>query len=185
MIIEATVQVDLGPLSKFSAQLESDLSLSSSGPIRKAFKQWAARYRAFLQERFSRLSRGGGEWPPLSPATIAGRKQGKGSKKFAAGTVAILIDTGTLWGALDPTFTGKPGQLEDDIPFGIEVGFGGRKLHPGSSSLTVEDIAMFHQLGGPHLPQRTIVVPPDDALKQHMAGDMERAIKQLAKESGC
>jgi hypothetical protein len=49
-----------------------------SRPIQDMLKQWAARYRSFAQKRFLTFSRGGSDetgtpWPPLKPATIAGR----------------------------------------------------------------------------------------------------------------
>lgn len=72
----ASVQVDLGRLKRLAAVVEGDLANSSDGPVRKAMRQWAARYRAFLQERFDKYSKGGGDWPPLKYK----RKRGGKSK---------------------------------------------------------------------------------------------------------
>lgn len=214
-MITATVIIDLGPLKKFKVALENDLRRSANGHIRAAFKKWAARYRAFLRERFSIQSRGGGEWPPLALSTqMAGRRgklyrkarnaflRGKlqkfvsadgkvkskrvFAKTFVAPKVAILIDTGTLFGSLDPVFKGKPGQYEEDVDYGIAVGYGNRSLHPSGNkaALTVEDIAMFHQRGGRNLPQRKIIVPPDQATMDGMAKDMQTALERMIKETG-
>jgi len=191
-MITATVTIDLGPLVKFKTALENDLRRSSNKHIRAAFKKWAARYRAFLRERYSILSRGGGEWPPLATSTLLGRrgyraalKKATKKKKFVAPKVAILIDTGTLFGSLDPVFKGKPGQFEHDIDYGISVGYGGNGPHPSSPALTVQQIAMFHQKGGPRLPQRTIIVPPDQITMDGMAKDMTEALIRMSKETGC
>lgn len=171
-----TVTIDLKPLKRFQRQLKNDLRGSGQGPVRAAMKQWGARYRAFVQRRFKRNSRGGGGWPPLAASTIR-RRRGKRSK------VAILIDTGTLFRALDPVFNRKPGQIQEDIPFGVRVGYGGPGQHP-SGKLTVADIAEFHQKGGGHLPQRKIIVPPDANTTAAMRRDMERALKRMIDSTG-
>lgn len=46
-----------------------------------ALKKIGAIYRSFAMQRFSRLSRGGGEWPDLAESTIRRRRKGKGSKR--------------------------------------------------------------------------------------------------------
>lgn len=173
------VRVDLGPLRKFEAAVGR-----ADGPVRAAMKQWAARYRGFLQERFVKFSRGGGDWKPLAESTLARRRKGRGSSRFAAGTVAILRDTGTLFASLDPVFRSAPGQLEKQDSFGVDVGFGGPQLHPSGQGVTVADVASFHQTGGPRLPKREIVVDPDARTLAAMKTDMERALRRLAKETG-
>lgn len=230
-MITATVKVDLGPLVRFKSTLEAELAGTSNRYIGVAYKQWGVRYRSFLRERYSRLSRGGGEWPHLALATLRARDRGKfkrkkvkaylatrqtelsvlrskfkGSKLAKQNAIrgfnkithddlstlfgakaAILIDTGTLFASFSPTFSGAPGQLEKKIPFGVEVGYGGRQLHPsgGKHALTVEQIAEFHQLGNPpKLPQRKLIVPPDDATLKGMTEDLERAINKMGRDSG-
>lgn len=181
-MVEGTVHVDLEPLRAYRSALEADLRLRANGPVRKAFKQWAARYRAFLRERFSTYSRGGGDWKALAPSTIARRRKGKGSKQFAVGTAAILIDKAIMFAALDPVFKGKPGQLEEPIDFGIRVGFGGGGQH-GTDTITVARLAAIHD-SGDGVPQRKIVVSPDQKTINGMRSDMERANQQLLKETG-
>lgn len=134
---------------------------------RSVFNGWAARYRGFARERFSRLSRGvGGEWPALKPATIARRRKGKGPGSAAS----ILIDSGTMFAALDPQVQ-RPGALEDPLRNGIRVGFGGPDRHP-TGDATIADIAGFHQLGAGTLPKREIIVEPPTIVTEAMAMDV-------------
>lgn len=161
----ATVKVDLSGLIKYKSTVAKDLRNASNGPIKDALKQWAIRYRSFVQRRFATYSRGGGNWQPL---------------KYRRGS--ILRDTGTLFTALEPTFTGKPGALEQAIPFGIRVGYGGYAKHKGTSNdLTIAAIAEFHQLGMGFNPVREMIVEPDAQVVASMAKDMERALKKLAE----
>jgi hypothetical protein len=181
-VVNGTVVVDLGPLRAYRSQLEADLRRRANGPVRRAFKQWAARYRSFLRERFSLYSRGGGDWKPLAESTIKRRRKGRGTKRFAAGTTAILIDKSIMFAALDPVFKNKPGQLQEDIDFGIRVGFGGTGKHD-VDSFTVGDLASWHDAGD-GVPQRKIIVAPDDRTQDGMRSDMERANATLIKQTG-
>jgi hypothetical protein len=128
------------------------------------YHQWAARYRAFLQHRFVLHSRGGGDWPPLK------RKRKRGAKKRAA----ILRDTNTLFNVLSVAFVNNPGQLQENIPDGIRVGFGGSGLHPGKGTMTVARLAEIHHFGLGNMPERQIIVDPDDEVQRKMASDVER-----------
>lgn len=171
--ISATVRVDLGPLAEFKAHFEGDLRHAGNGPVRKAFKQWAARYRSFIQERFVLFSRGGGDWPPLKHPRRRGNKD----------KAAILRDTGTLFAALSPTFQKKPGALQEDIDFGIRIGYGGPGRYANGGAATVADIAGFHQVGAGFLPVRKIIVEPSVNVLEQMAGDMNRALGTLLKDT--
>lgn len=91
----------------------------------------------------------------------------------------ILRDTGTLFAVLSPTFSGIAGQYEEDIPFGIRVGYGGNAGHPSAKKATIADIANYHQTGAGHLPVRTIIVAPSQAVVAQMTEIMQRAIKVL------
>jgi hypothetical protein len=88
-----------------------------------------------------------------------------------------------MFTALSPTFTNKPGSLEQDIQYGIRVGYGGPQRHstggPGGTA-TIADIASFHQNGAGRLPQRQIIVPPPSHVITKMGEDMQRAIDKLA-----
>lgn len=164
-----TVKLNLGPLLKLKKGLPD-----------RVFKQWAARYRGFVRNRFTTFARGGGNWPALAPSTIKRRRQGtkKGkrkSKRNKRGTgriASILWDTGTLLGALAIRFRNAPGQLQRKIRNGIRVGFGGPARHPKGKA-TIADIARFHN-DGLGVPQRKIIVQPDAATKRGMASDVER-----------
>jgi len=92
--------------------------------------------------------------------------------------IAILRDTGLLFAALTPEFVGAEGQYQLDVEDGVLVGFGGPGAHPDGKA-TIADIAGFHQSGSGRLPQRRIVVPPDDQTQAAMQGDMRRAIDRL------
>jgi hypothetical protein len=86
-----------------------------------------------------------------------------------------------LFEALSPTL-GTPGQLQEDIPFGVRVGYGGPAMHPGGK-ITIAGLAAIHQGGLGHVPKREIIVPPDDRTISLMAGDMQRAIRKLTDEA--
>jgi hypothetical protein len=196
MLGPATVTVDLKSLKDFRTELTKP---SPAAPIVRALKQWAARYRSFVRERFDTYSKGGGTWKPLALSTIYARRHRKSTarkiKKMRkegasegdirdVANVSILRDTGTLFAALHPTF-GKPGQVEEMTEFGVKVGFGGAALHPNGQGVTIADIASFHQFGHmPYLPQREILVPPDVMTQLGMNDDMEKALEKLQKETG-
>jgi len=226
------VRVNLAPLLRYRDRIAQGLAGGGDGnPIRRAFRQWAHIYRAFLQRRFNRFSRGGGDWKPLAKSTILGRRASRGGTRRqkitrarktearaasrldkltakgqggsekadrARGQIAraaktireqptmagisILRDKGLLFNVTAPDFTGAPGQLQEDIPFGMRVGFGGPARHPDGTA-TIADIAGFHQKGGPHLPIRKIIVPPDDPTQRKMASVMDTALQTLAGEA--
>lgn len=171
--IDAKVTIDLKPLGRFRYLIDRDLNRSGNGPVAKALNQWAVRYRGYIQERFARLSRGGGGvWPPLKPSTIAGRR--KGSK-------SILRDTGTLFAALSPIFRKNPGQYQKRIPGGIRVGYGTTAKHP-SGKISVAKLAKIHNDGLGRVPKRVIMVQPSQQVKTAMVGDMRRAIARILNE---
>lgn len=293
MQLQANVKIDLRELKKFDQDLAKGLQ-NKSGPIGQALKQWGFRYRSFVQERFDKYSKGGGDWKPLADITKLRRRKGKKAagklrlrkfKKRTKGATksvltnkgksktvnidrhkggkkahntrtklrdlrrelvdtslrsdlspkqkrakvkrlmkrintvrkraakqhksarisrananirasnrkeisrwlkeskhSILRDTGTLFAALSPTFTNKPGAIEENIPFGIRVGYGGPARHTDGESKsppTIADIASFHQNGVGRLPKREIIVAPDSKTIRGMIGDMERAVDKL------
>lgn len=169
--ISATVTVDLQALARFEHLFLQDLRTPAAGPLRKAMKKWNARYRSFVTDRYDRFSKGGGDWPPIK-------------YKRKRGGHTILRDTNTMFTALAPTATAKPGSITEDIPFGIRVGYGGPMKHPGGNA-TIADIASFHQLGKGFLPARKTIVPPDASTLTAMSGDMDVAMSELKRETGC
>lgn len=174
-MIKATVKVDLSALQEFKERINKDLRSGGQeiggSPINNAVKQWAVRYREFIRERFLLFSRGGGNWKPLKASTVRKKK----------GSRIILRDTGQLFNALEPVFTGKPGALEQKIPFGVRVGYGGPGIYTKKYGgvATIADIASFHQTGAGYLPKREIIVPPDQRTVNLMRQDIERALDKL------
>lgn len=178
IMLESTINVNLNGLEKFQDDIDSQLN-SGNGPVNDALKLWAIRYRSYIQLRFDTFSRGGGNWRDLSPAT---KKARRGNKKAKSRTFAILRDTGTLFAALNPVFSGAPGALQEQIPFGIRVGYGGPQTYQKGTRATIADVASFHQNGvEPRLPKREIIVTPDEHLLDLMSKDMTRALNALAE----
>lgn len=178
---DKTVKINLEPLRRFRKTIEDDLRGGGSGPVRKALKQWAVIFFTFTLNRFKSHSRGGGDWKPLKPSTIKRRRRGKTGGIV---DVAILTDTGTLRAALQPSLKSVPGQVREDIPFGIRVGYGGPTRH-GRGGVTISDIASFHQHGSTsgNLPARPIIVKPDREAIGRMTSAIEGAVRRLASEA--
>ncbi len=175
------VKIDLRGLHKYRDTIARDLAGGGSGAVRKAFRQMAMVYRSFLQQRFDRASKGGGDWPALAPSTQARRRKArkghKGGRSFS-----ILRDTGLLFGVLTPVFAGAPGAVEEMRTNGVLVGFGGPGAYPDGHA-TIADIASFHDAGGGRLPKREIVVEPDDATLGRMSGLLQSACRTIADQS--
>ncbi len=167
-----TVKVDLRPL----IALKNMFALASPRR-RKIFKQWAFVYRTFVRRRFDTYSRSMGNWPSLSPKTIARRRTGPRARRIGRRTT-MLRDTGTLYAALSPRFKGSPGALEQMVSDGVLVGFGGEARHP-TGRATIADIATFHDEGKGHLPQRQIIVDPDTKALDRMRGIVIREAKRV------
>ena len=134
-------------------------------------KLWGKIYETFVRRRYIRFARGGGDWKPHAPATIAARRKGRGS-----GSPRILIDRGKVLGALT---IGKPGNLFKQIRHGVRFGFGGGAKHPGGP--TIAQIAKWHDAGDGRLPQRQIIVPPDAKTIRQMANAVKRSVKSMGK----
>lgn len=190
------VRVNLVGFTKFEKAVVDGANAGlRSRVLGDVFKQWAARYRGFAQERFDTYSKGGGNWAPLALSTIEGRRKGKrkntirsslardtahgGRLVSAGGSFSILRDTGLLYAALTPEFRGLPGQLQEAIKGGVTVGFGGPGRHKGSTKATLAEIASYHQEGGGRLPKREIIVAPSEEIQQKMVDDLERGIRRL------
>lgn len=168
----ATTTVVIPGLKRFTGRIRNDRSLSL-----RVTKMWEARYRGFTYKRFVTFSRGGGDWAPLSPRTIAARRKGRGT-----GTIAILRDTSQMLNAMLPSMQNAPGALSEHGPFLLVIGYGGPAKHAGGGSATIADIASFHNDGAGHLPQRKIIVPPSSDVMKAMAGDCERVLKDQSKK---
>lgn len=180
----ATVNLNLEPLRRFAAAVRADLRRTGNGPVRRAIRQWAARYRGFAQNRFDSYSKGGGDWAPLAESTKKRRRKArKGRKRGATRSFSILRDNNLLFEALETPWTRKPGALQQDIQFGVRVGYGGPSKYPGGKA-TIADIAMFHDTGAGNLPERKIIELPDFPTLELMKGDMERGLGEMARITG-
>lgn len=92
------------------------------------------------------------------------------------GSAAILRDTGVLLNALTP---GTVGSLLQPSYGELRVRCGFAPVPHGDGSTTIQDIAAYHQTGGGKLPQRTILVEPDDATVRGMLNDLSVAFTKI------
>lgn len=150
--IGVTVRLNLKDFKRFEREINRGTGRFDTG-LRLA----VIRYRTFVQRRYNRFSRGGGDWAPLK------RREG-----------SILRDTNTLFTALSPTFEPIAGSVNNKIPLGYNVGFGGGAAHEGGP--TIVQLATWHQTGAGNLPAREMIVVPDVSTAKAMARDMERAL---------
>jgi len=77
MAVELSIQVNLRPLRRLRRDLGQ---LGRRGPFVDLMDKWVARYLGFARRRYVRFSRGGGDWPPLAPATVRKRRRGTTSR---------------------------------------------------------------------------------------------------------
>lgn len=138
---------------------------------------WSILYQSFCRARFATFSRGGGDWAPLSPATIKRRRKGK-----AGVADAILRDTGALFASLLPAVQG--GILQSQVKtFGLRIILGGGRSYKNGPTLS--QVASFHHRGDGHLPAREILVAPDSATITKMAAVAKKIVVRklnLAKQ---
>lgn len=169
---------------------------------RKILKLWSQRIRTFLMREFKKNSQGGGRWKPLkiernepSPAKQAKKNSEQVSVSKHFENQAILIDTGTLYKALDPNVL-NPGALEKISYTGntamVSVGWGGPAIHPPSKRksskktphVTVGEIAVLHHYGTGAIPARPLLVPPDDVTIRGLTEIAQEEILKVAKKVG-
>jgi hypothetical protein len=150
---------------------------------------WRNQFGAFIRRRFNIFSRGGGDWPALALSTVQGRRKGrkkadtkrsslarsKGKLVSAGRSVSILRNTGLLFAHIAPDFMPVTHFASSGTRFTATVSFQAAKQYPGSKTTTT-DVLIFHQRGGPKLPQRKILVPPDSKTKQQMANSLKKAV---------
>lgn len=168
MRVVGSVAVNLSRMQTYQRQVDEVRT--------KVFTKWIIRYRTFIQRRWNRYSRGGGDWPPLKPATIAARRRPAAGAKNKLRTASILRDTNSLFTAMAPALQAPAGSVNEFLTdgSGIEIGFGGSDSHPGGP--TFAQIAYWHQTGAGNLPVREIIVHPDPETLSSMLKDMERAL---------
>ena len=153
---------------------------------RRIMKIWGQRLRTFLLREFDRNSQGGGNWAPLkrkrrepAPARISKKNLEQLSIEKHFEKQAILVDTGALRMALNPT-SRKPGALEDvkidSQSVTLSIGWGGSELNPPpkrkgkkkatTPHITIAELAVIHNYGTNTIPARPILVEPDAKTQQ-------------------
>lgn len=203
-MVGVRVKIDTFPLRKF----EQSLSTRQLSPILgRMYFRVAAVYASYARRRFVQYSRGGGDWPPLSRATLAARRSGAGTtdtitvrgkqRRIRFGSAAILRDTGQLFrgltiGASDNYLTVRPRGVvygfKDNKHGGAFASLFGRLrarvTARGRRKPTVREIAVFHQRGGKRLPRRVILAQPDTQTRQQMSGAVGMAIREAMRAAG-
>lgn len=174
-----TTQIDTTNLTRLAELLERDNRARAANSqearhIHQGLDAAGAVYMGFTRDRYSRFSRGEGNWPDLAPSTLARRRKGQDTqgarhasqsarilsrRGVAPVTAAILIDTATLINSIGGD---GGGYAQEQIVAGIRVG-------------TEIQYAVYHQEGGANgrPPQREIFVEPDP----QTAAIMQRAIE--------
>ena len=66
MRVVGSVTINLSRMDNYQRQIDEVRT--------KVFTKWIIRYRTFIQRRWNQYSRGGGDWPPLKPATVLARR---------------------------------------------------------------------------------------------------------------
>jgi len=169
-------QVNTNPLKQLKRVLLAVGSNSQNPIVVQMYKNWTRIVRTYLHNRFTVFSRGGGDWPPLAKRTVDRKKSS-----------LILIETNTLINALDPGKYNAPGSYARRQGDGIVIGYGGSVIHPTAAksgrSFTIQQIAEFHQEGGPRLPRRRIIVGPDRETVVQVTTEVNRAMLALIREA--
>jgi len=166
-----TTKVNLKQLKYVASELQAELKTGKLGPAHDMVEKWGARYLAFTQKRYLKMSKGG--WAPLAPSTV----KKKGKKKSG-----ILINQGHMVKA--GLKQGGHGNLFDYIPNGVRVGYSSDTPHPhAKNGFTYGEIAKANETGAGNLPVRTIFVEPDTKTVNGMHQDVKTAIAALGKKA--
>jgi len=157
--------------------------LDNSPQKDKAWTQIGAVYMAFLRRRFNRLSRGGGgsEWSPLAQST----KRARFRKLSKAKQKKTTVDTGrystsVLFNALG---LGNSGSMNVLVRDGIRVGFNSYDVHTANDGMTIRKLAMIHDQGKGHNPERPIIVEPDQNTGNRMKRILTAAFEDMGRAS--
>lgn len=134
-----------------------------------AFRDINRFYREFLQARYRKFAKGGGNWRKLAESTI--RRKGHDT---------ILFDTNLMFSVFQPEIVRTTGLTNTTDKLGmIVVASGSGRVYP-TSGVSVSKVMGYHQAGGGRLPQRKIVVGMDEATAQKSARRIEKAMKAIA-----
>lgn len=170
----AYIKINLPTLAKYREIFSSDMRFKQNQPIRDMLGRWREYYSSFLTQRYFQYSFGGGDWQPLAESTLA-------YKRRHGLLLQILRATNLLFESFAAMFA-KPGA--NDKEFGIKVSFGGGTgvSYPGET-ITPAEVGMFHQLGGPRLPKRVIIVRPDRVTLGKMRNDLKATLLAMYQQN--
>ena len=171
----ADVNFNIDPFKKLLAAINKAGSAASSEPLGWMFTQWGNRYMTFTRVRYKKFSMGGGNWRPLKSTTTRRRKKARKSAKGKR-RHAILVENRTLFNALSPEFSGHLNERLRE-PAGVRVGFG--NAPHDNDAITIRELAVIHDQGLGHMPQRQILVKPDAKTVRDMMSDSHRATQRL------
>ncbi len=182
------VRIWTGPLAKLKKVLSFGANGTAHPRTIKMYKRIGYLYRSFAQRRYVKASRGDGTWVPLKgerKRNIAAnqrrqRRAAKTGKPFEYKYSAILRDTNTLFGALNP-FSPGPGGIEEITNGGVELGFGGDAIHK-LAPLSIADLAAIHHFGTKHIPERPIIVDPDTQTIKQIQREVHLAQQDIIDE---
>jgi hypothetical protein len=168
------IKINLPTLKKYGEIFSSDLRFKQNQPIRDMLQRWRDYYSAFLVQRYFQYSFGGGDWAQLAESTLA-------YKRRHGLLLQILRATDLLFQSFAVMFD-KPGAKDKE--FGIKISFGGGTgvSYPGKT-ITPAEVGMFHQLGGPRLPKRVIIVRPDRITLAKMRNDLKATLMAMYQQS--
>lgn len=164
MKVEITTVVDTTGTDQVATAVKEQLA-GGQGPIHMALEKSAEAYREQLQQRFN----SGANWAALSPATI----KRKGHNR-------ILIDSGILMGSLTPQYVGAPGQWQQFVDGGVEIGIA-NYTYPGG--IQIEQLVDIHQYGLGTCPKREIVVEPNQNTVAKMTALMDAALVKITGDA--
>ncbi len=154
----ASLRINIGPLAKFKAPLSKQ-----RGDIKAGIKEASGIYVAYVLKRFDANSRGGGDWRPLKPETIATK-----------GSSAILVDTRALRQALGASIEVV---VKTEPRLTVIAKLKGRRRHR-RAKMAVADLATIHHFGLGRVPQRKILIQPDRKTSSQMSAAIVRGIKK-------
>lgn len=124
----------------------------ATAPFVKAYDMIEREYTKFVLRRFDKFSSGGGDWPPLSEATIAAKKSS-----------AILVDTRLMRLGLGANGIGLVAKTSVSKGVSLQMGFTNTSTH-AKANMSIADLAAIHHLGLGRAPRRTILaLPPKDS----------------------
>jgi hypothetical protein len=175
---KAFARIDVRGLNRLRREVSEGLNGKTGGPIDTMLKNWGLFYLRKCQDAFRRNSAGGGDWPPLALVTI--------EKTRDLPRKGILRINSDVYFAL---FPGEAGNVFRRTPKGILVGFGGPGRHsfyrnrgPNQKSVTVAQVAMWHNEGTKRMPRRRILLEPDQVIAAQMREEAIRAFQDLVRK---